>query len=122
MLVFDIIAEARIAEASARGEFKDLPGAGRPLELDDDRLVPPELRVAYRMLKNAGFVPPEIEARREITGLRAIIASLGGESGEPARRRALTRLALLEERLEANGSGLRRERAYYGKLIERFGG
>ena len=49
--------------------FDDLPGSGRPLELDDDRLVPEELRVAWRILKNAGFVPPEIEALRDIDAL-----------------------------------------------------
>jgi len=59
--MFDSIAEKKIAEAMERGEFDDLPGAGRPLELDDDANVPEDLRVAYRILKNAGFVPPEVE-------------------------------------------------------------
>lgn len=54
--MFDLIAERKIAEAFARGEFDDLPGAGRSLELDDDTLVPEDLRAAYRILKNAGFV------------------------------------------------------------------
>jgi len=66
MLLFDLIAEQRIAEAIARGELENLPGAGRPLNLDDDALIPEDLRVAYRMLKNAGFVPPEIEVLRDI--------------------------------------------------------
>jgi hypothetical protein len=47
--------EARIEEAMPRGEFDALPGADRPLVLDDDRLAPEELRAAYRVLKNAGF-------------------------------------------------------------------
>jgi hypothetical protein len=55
MDIFDFIAEQRMAKAVARGEFDNLPGAGRPLLLDDDALVPPELRVAYRMLRNAGW-------------------------------------------------------------------
>jgi hypothetical protein len=61
---FDLIAERRIQEALARGEFDNLPGAGRPLELDDEPLVPEEVRAIYRVLKNAGFVPPEVEALR----------------------------------------------------------
>jgi hypothetical protein len=60
--MFDQIAERKIAEALARGELDHLPGEGRPLELDDDALVPEDLRLAYRILKNAGFAPSEVEA------------------------------------------------------------
>ena len=38
-------------EAVGRGEFDNLPGTGKPLALDDDTLVLPELRAAYRVLK-----------------------------------------------------------------------
>ena len=65
MLSLELIAEAKIAEAVRAGAFDNLPGAGRPLELDDDRLIPQESRLAYRILRNAGFVPAEIETRRE---------------------------------------------------------
>jgi hypothetical protein len=58
--MLDFIAEQRIAEAIANGELDDLPGAGKALELDDDALVPEELRVAHRILKNAGIAPPEV--------------------------------------------------------------
>jgi len=57
-----LLAERRIEEAIARGEFDELPGAGRPLELDDDPLVPEDMRVACRILKNAGYVPAEAQA------------------------------------------------------------
>jgi len=56
----DFLAERAIADAVSRGELDDLPGAGRPLDLDDDALIPAELRVAYRILKNAGIAPPEV--------------------------------------------------------------
>jgi hypothetical protein len=62
VLAFELIAERKIAEALERGEFDDLPGRGRPLELEEDRLVPEELRMAYRIVKNAGYVPREVEA------------------------------------------------------------
>ena len=61
MLALEWIAERRIAEAVSQGEFDNLPGAGRPLDLDDDALVPEELRAAYRILKNAGIAPPEVK-------------------------------------------------------------
>jgi len=99
MLAFDLLAERKIEEALARGELAGLPCEGRPLELDDDALVPEELRVAYRVLKNAGYLPPEIEARREIADLERLL--LGGEApGDAARARAARKLALLRTRIE----------------------
>lgn len=94
MHVFDLIAEQRIAEAIANGELDDLPGAGRPLELADDRLVPEEVRVAYRVLRNAGLVPPGVATRKEAASLRELIRTAGLD--DEARRRALARLAVLE--------------------------
>ncbi len=94
--MLDFIAEQRIAEAIENGDFDDLPGSGKPLELDDDSLVPEELRLAYRVLKNAGFVPPEIEtpavsklallkARIEARYYDKVIARMGGR-GPRGRR------------------------------------
>lgn len=91
--MLDFIAEQRIAEAIANGDFDDLPGSGKPLELDDDSLLPEELRLACRILKNAGFVPPEIES---LKGLKAE-----------------RKLVLLRARIEAR---------YYDKVIARMGG
>lgn len=61
MLALELLAERKIAEAVSRGEFDDLPGAGRPLDLEDDALVPEDLRLAHRILKNAGFAPKEVQ-------------------------------------------------------------
>ena len=60
MMLIDQIAERHIQQAIERGEFDDLPGAGRPLGLEDDALVPEELRAGYRLLRNAGYLPPEL--------------------------------------------------------------
>ena len=95
MLTFDILCEQRIAEALGRGEFNRLPGAGKPLDLSEDLLVPEEVRMTNRILKNAGYVPPELGTRREITELRAQLASLG----ENERSLAVRRLELLMVRL-----------------------
>jgi hypothetical protein len=118
MHALELIAEQRIAEAIDRGELDDLPGAGRPLALDDDLLVPAELRMAYRILKNAGFVPPEVEARKEAASLRALL----DKAVHPEEReRASSRLALLEMRLEARGATLRGS-GYYDRVAARLGG
>lgn len=87
----DALVERRIEAAISRGEFDHLPGAGRPLALDDDPLVPPELRVAYRLLKNAGCLPPELEQVNEVNQLVAAVtrAELPAEGARSRRLRAL---------------------------------
>ena len=118
LCMLDALADARIELAMRDGAFDDLPGAGRPLELRDDRLVPEAVRIAHRILKNAGFVPPEVEARRERAELAALVAAL---DDDPARRRARARLALLDARLEENALRPRRDSGYEARLLARFG-
>ena len=97
--MFDEIAERKIAEAIARGELNDLPGEGKPLQLDDDANVPEDLRVAYRILKNAGYVPPEVDSLREIGQLERLIEEKSVD--DPAKARLLRKIALLRTAAEA---------------------
>lgn len=116
--MLDVLAEQRIEEAMREGAFEDLPGAGKPLDLHDDRLVPEELRAAYRLLRNAGFVPPEVEARKEIAELHRLLATIGDDG---KRDRAHARLAVLEAMLEANGRRpLATQGAYRARLLARL--
>ncbi|HEY5863252.1 MAG TPA: DnaJ family domain-containing protein [Casimicrobiaceae bacterium] len=118
---FELVVEERIREAIREGTFDDLPGAGKPLVLDDDRMVPEDLRMAFRILKNSGLVPPELETRKEAVDLRRLIEA--GIEDDAERRRALTRLALIETALEARGgrlSRLPRTSPYYDQIVERF--
>jgi hypothetical protein len=93
----------------ACGVFDDLPGAGRPLDLDDDALVPEELRLAYRILKNAGYVPAELETLKEIDQLEALVS--GADVDAAARAKAVKKLALLRTKIEAS---------YYARALARL--
>jgi hypothetical protein len=55
-----------IREAQARGEFDNLPGAGKPLDLGDDSPFGAEWAMAHRIAKNAGAAPLWVELGREI--------------------------------------------------------
>ena len=115
----DQIAEARIQEAMERGELRDLPGEGKPLSLDDDSAVPEELRVAYRVLKNAGFLPPELQLRKEVREAEQLLQQLP----ESDRSRARARLELLQLRLAASRRqpiNLLLEDHYRQRLLERL--
>lgn len=101
--IFDILAEQRILEAARNGDFANLPGAGRPLVFDDELFVSPEQRMVNKVLRNAGFTPPEIGLRKEIAALRAQVDGLapGDEQRRPLRRR----LAMLIIQLQEMGRG-----------------
>jgi len=120
MWLIDRIVEQRVQEASERGELDDLPGAGRPLELEDDALVPEELRAGYRLLKNAGYLPPEMAVRKEIEDVEQLLARLdhGAERDE-----AVKRLRLLLDRLHHAGrspQNLAVQQEYYQALLHKL--
>ena len=73
MGLLEKIAEARIRDAIARGEFDDLAGKGRPLPLDDLSGVPEDLRAGYILLKNAGVLPEEMQLRKEMVTLEGLL-------------------------------------------------
>lgn len=97
--IWDRLAEERIARAQAQGEFDRLPGAGSPLNLDDDRLVPEEQRAALRVLKNAGCLPAELA---DLMALRQL-QSIGHQGDAMQRRTQLARWQALRARLELAG-------------------
>ena len=73
MFGIEKIAEKRIQEALERGELDDLPGQGAPLHLEDDSQIPEDLRLAYKILKNADCLPPELQARKEIRQMEDLL-------------------------------------------------
>lgn len=104
MKLLDALVEQRIAAAAARREFDDLPGAGSPQALDDDLLVPEEVRVANRILKNAGFVPPAVEQLRALRDLEAELEKVN-VSDKAAQCRLRARLLALDMALESLRGG-----------------
>ena len=76
MNIFAKIAEQRIREAIENGEFENLKGMGKPLDLGDESWIPEDLRMADRILKNAGCLPAELELRKEVMNLRELIDTI----------------------------------------------
>ncbi|MEG3132091.1 DUF1992 domain-containing protein [Rouxiella sp. T17] len=122
MFLSDEWAERKILEAQRKGEFDNLPGAGSPLILDDDSGVPQELRVAYRILKNAGYVPAELQDRKEAIDLQLLLNQVAEGSVDYAR--AEKRLKVLRLRLQQAGmnTDFLDDVAYSGKLQNQFEG
>ena len=108
MSLFFHLVEEKLRQAERDGLFDDLPGAGRPLDLPDLSGVPEELRASYLMLRGAGFVPPELEARKEWLRLCDLLAACQDETAraelQASSRRALLRYRLMIEERGGNSA------------------
>ncbi|MBJ9866202.1 MULTISPECIES: DnaJ family domain-containing protein [Citrobacter] len=119
MWLLDQWAERHIIDAQRNGEFEDLRGAGQPLVLDDDSHVPDELRAGYRLLKNAGCLPPELEQRKEAIQLLDLLKGL--RQDDPQYQEVSRRLSLLELKLRQAGLSTEFLRAEYAdKLLHKI--
>jgi hypothetical protein len=98
---FSRIAENRIREATAQGQFENLPGAGRPLNLEEYFSTPEDLRMAYSILRSANCAPAEVELLNEISRLERAIAQIEDTTIRKPLLRALadrqTQLAVMLE-------------------------
>lgn len=101
MWLLDQWAERHILDAQTKGDFDNLPGSGAPLILDDDSHVAPELRAGYRLLKNAGCLPPELEQRKEAVQLADLLKGI--REDDPQYAEVSKRLTLLELKLRQAG-------------------
>ncbi|WP_462269973.1 DnaJ family domain-containing protein [Desulfobacter sp.] len=81
---FEDIVEERIKTAQNQGRFDNLEGKGKPL-LFEDSPVPEEFRMAHKILKNAGFLPPEVEIRKQITHVQELMDQTGQTTADQAK-------------------------------------
>lgn len=80
MLIFEKIAENKIREAIANGDFDNLQGEGKTLDLSDYFTTPPAMRLTYHIMKNAGILPQEVLLMKEIADLKSKLNSSSDES------------------------------------------
>jgi hypothetical protein len=86
---FDKIVEALIKEAQERGEFDNLPGKGKPIDLTSYFETPEEVRLAQSVLKNAGMTSPEVEILKEIAELRQVQEAVTNEAKKQEIRKRI---------------------------------
>lgn len=89
MLFLSRLAEEKIKQAQAAGEFDNLPGHGKPLVFEDESHLPEHLRAAFKILKNAGVLPQEMELRKEIAALQEQLEACTEASARQHLRSAL---------------------------------
>ncbi|MEK5396765.1 DnaJ family domain-containing protein [Paenibacillus sp. FSL K6-2859] len=96
------LVEQRIQESMRNGEFRDLPGHGKPLELEDLSGVPEELRMSFKIMKNSGLVPEEVSLRAECVTLEGLLVACHNSGGiETSEGKAIrAKLSLKRLRLQ----------------------
>ena len=117
---FSRIIEERIRRAQKKGEFDNLEGSGKPLNIEDDSHIAEDLRLAHKILKNADCLPPEIELKKEIRRTEDL---LSGMKDAAQKHRTLKKLNYLIMKLNAvsdTSIELEMPQRYSHKLVERL--
>ncbi len=105
----------------ANGDFDNLPGSGRPLRIEDDSHVPEDLRMAYKVLKNANCLPPEIELKREIRQMKDMLDAVPDEQEKVLQIRRIN-YKIMKLNTMGRGSPLFEEdEIYYKKVVDKLG-
>ena len=122
MEIFLKIAEQRIRNAMEQGEFDNLRGMGKPLQFEDETWIPEDLRSAYRILKNSGCIPPELELIKEVLSLRDLIDTIDEDTDRLRKIRELNFKLLKLNELRKKPLRLDRFPEYEAKLYRKATG
>jgi DnaJ-like protein len=114
------IAEQRILEAQREGAFDNLPGKGKPLELEDLSWVPEDLRIGYHVLKNAHVLPPEVELLKDIHSLEDLLKHVEDETERRSLAKSIQWKMIRLDMLKRRSLDLNAVRTYSRKLVAKF--
>lgn len=103
-----------------RGEFDNNPFAGRPLPNDGLDNVSPELRMAVKIMRNAGIIPEEISLRREISSINELLRICASDEEKVALRARLNEKQLRYNMLVEKRTGKVFLPEYHEKIMERL--
>jgi DnaJ homologue, subfamily C, member 28, conserved domain len=120
MDAFSKIAERRIIEAMLNGEFDNLENKGKPIQFEDETWIPDDLRMAYKFLKNAGCIPPELEMRNEIINMCALMNTLDDDKERMKKIRELNFKLLKLNMTRKRPLTFEDFPEYEGKLIDKL--
>jgi CRISPR/Cas system Type II protein with McrA/HNH and RuvC-like nuclease domain len=114
------LVEEKIREAVQRGEFDNLPGSGEPLQLDDDSHLPDDLRIAYKILKNADCLPPELQLRKDIRQTEELLAGIQDTQEKYRQMKKLNFMIMKLNMMRRVSPLLEEGQRYYEKVVDRI--
>ncbi|MEA3279136.1 MAG: DnaJ family domain-containing protein [Thermodesulfobacteriota bacterium] len=118
---FEKIVEQRIQDALRKGEFDNLYGSGKPLVFENDSNVSEELRLAYKILKNADYLPPEVELKKQINQTKELLSGMKETSDKYCLIKKLNFLIMKLNSIRNTPVMYEMPQQYEAKLIGRFG-
>ena len=114
------LVEKRIKEAEEQGAFDNLPGKYKPIKLEDNTNVPDDLRLAYQILKNAGYLPQELQLRKEIKRMEDLLEHVSDEK-EAYKLVKEINLKIMKLNMMGKKSPLLEEnQIYYKKVLQKI--
>ena len=113
------IAERRISQAIEDGTLNIEQWKNKPLPSDNDSFVPDDLKMAYKILKNSGYVPPEIETRKEIRNLEDLISKTEDEHQRVKQIKKLSVLLMKLDAQRSRPSTIEHDDDYYRRIVEK---
>jgi hypothetical protein len=114
------LAEERIKEAQRAGAFDNLPGKGKPLDLEDLSWVPEDLRIGYLVLKNAHVLPPEAQLLKDIHTIEDLLKHVEDEGERRALAKSIQFKLIRLDMLKRHSMPLRSVRDYSRKMIDKL--
>jgi DnaJ-like protein len=115
------IAEQRIREAMERGEFDNLPFHGKPIKLDDLVGVPEHLRMGYKVLKNAGVLPEEMQLKKEIVSLKDLLDACYDETEKQTLQQKMNAKVLRYNMMLEKQLHKPTYQKYHAKILKKLG-
>jgi hypothetical protein len=114
------IAERKIEKAIAEGKVPDLSHwKNKPLPEDNMQNVPVDLRLAYRMLKNSGYIPEELALHKEIVRTEELLAAAVDEQEKYKQLKKLNYLKFKLECRRGRPLHINEDSPYFGKVVDR---
>ena len=114
------LVEKRIKEAEEKGAFDNLPGKYKPIKIEDFSNVPEDLRIAYKILKNAGCLPPELQLRKEIRKMEDLLEEVSDEKQAYKLIKEINFKIMKLNMMGKKSPLLEENQIYYKKILEKI--
>ena len=115
-----VIAERKISEALQKGLLDNKEWRNKPLPMGNESMVPEELRMAHKILKNAGYLPPEIETKKEIQQIEDLLADCDDECTRVKQIKKLNYLVMKLNTMKGDAVNIENQEQYYQQIVERL--
>lgn len=119
---FEKIVEERIQKAQKKGLFENLPGSGKPISFSEqENSIPNDLHLAYKILKNADCLPPQIELKKKIQQTKDLLANMQDTAEKYRTLKKLNYLIMKINTISNRSINFEMPQQYMAGIVEKIG-